>query len=359
MTTPPPPPPPSSPPPPPQPARLLKGLTCASCAGTVDVEEGLTTLTCRYCGTPQLMVGNRGVRRVMVLDEITREGAEQGVRDWFAKGIRKEPALKKEAQFSESFLAWFPFVRARCNIVGWAFGFNEERRKSGKRTITVKVPVENQVERTIDHTLPAADMAEFGVGKVNLAGDTVLPLSEDKLRRRGMLFRPNRAAPEIADEIIDKAVTQAEASARPDHSSLTWLSALRRNTTLVYYPLWIFRYSFRGRTYQVLVDAEDGTLAYGKAPGNHLWRAFAVVSACAGASFIGTSILQHAGGFLRSDGGLVGLGVIGLMLAGIVHWGYKQFRRGGVIEEGTGRITEPEKSPLKSLNDLSGKLSMD
>ena len=32
----------------------------------------------------------------------------------------------------------------------------------------------------------------------------------------------------------------------------------------------------------------------------------------------------------------MGLGMIGLVLAGLVYWGYSQFRHGGVVEEGSG-----------------------
>jgi hypothetical protein len=357
-TTPPPPPPPPPQPTPPSRPRLLKGLTCASCGGTIDVEEGLTTLSCQYCGTPQAVVGERGVQRVMVLDEIDRSGAETSVRRWFARGVRKEPALKREARFDEGFLAWFPFVRARCDVVGWVLGLERKRKKRGNRWVTVEIPVEHQVERPVDRTQAAADMAEFGVGRVDLQGDVIVPLDEDTLRKRGMVFRPNRAPAEIAADLMKGAVDEAERASRPDRTTFSWISVTRRRTTLVYYPLWVFRYGFRQRTYQVLVDAEDGSLAYGKAPGNHLWRAFTVVAACAGASFVGTSILQHAGLLLRSENGLLGLGVVGLILAGFVHWGYRQFRRGGVVEEGSGRLTGDD-SVLKTISRMTDTLDMD
>ena len=120
--------------------------------------------------------------------------------------------------------------------------------------------------------------------------------------------------------------------------------------------MWVIRYGFRGQTYQILVDAEDGKLAYGKAPGNHLWRAFCVVGSCAGAAFLGTSILQHADVLLRSDDGLKGLAVVGLALAGLVYWGYRQFRHGGVVEEGTGLDTGREKAGLTdTVKDLMGR----
>ena len=337
----------------------MQGLTCASCGGSVDIAEGLTNVSCRYCGTPQAVIGRRGVRRMMVLDALPRDDAASRLTSWFTRGIRKDPALKRDAKIDESFLAWFPFIRCRCDIVGWVLGVNTRRRKKGNRWVTEEIPVELQVENPVDMTLAAADMAEFGVGKVDLAGDEVVPLNEDTLRARGMVFRPNRTPDEAASELIDRATHQARSAAEPERVSFSWFSVLRRRVDLVFYPMWVFRYSHKGRTYQALIDAEDGSLAFGKAPGNHLWRAFAVVSACAGAGFIGTTLLQHFGGLLQSENGLIGLGIVGLMLAGFVHWGYSQFRKGGVVEEGTGLIREGDESPIASLTKMSRTLGLD
>ena len=162
--------------------RVLTGLKCGSCGGSVDVQEGFTNVTCRYCGTPQALVGNRGIVRLMVLNKLERKDASDVVRRWFRRGIRKDPALKKEARYQEAFLAWFPFVRARLDAVGWVLGIREKKRKRGNRWETVKEPVERQVERAVDLTMPAADMAEFGVHRVDLTGDEIQPLDDDLLR---------------------------------------------------------------------------------------------------------------------------------------------------------------------------------
>lgn len=316
--------------------KLLAGLTCASCAGTVDVQEGLTNVVCRYCGTPVAVVGERGVVRLMVLERVDRSAAGLAVRRWFAKGIRKAPALRREARLEETFLAFFPFVRARFDVVGWVLGFKEHRRKRGNRWVTEREPVELQVERSVDRTMASADMAEFGVHRVDLAGDELLPLDDEQLRARGMVFRPQRTPSEVGEALTRAALQQIEAGGAVDHVSFSWFAVIRKRIAVVYYPLWVIRYSFRGQTYQVLVDAEEGTLAYGKAPGNHLFRALSLVGACAGACFVGTTLLQHLDVLLRSDDGLVALGAVGLALAGFVAWGYRQFRRGGVVEEGTG-----------------------
>jgi hypothetical protein len=151
-----------------------------------------------------------------------------------------------------------------------------------------------------------------------------------------MVFRPTRSLEEIGERLQRRAVEDAKRRHRLDQITFSWLTSVRRRVALVYYPLWVIRYGYRGRTYQVLIDAEDGSLAFGKAPGNHMYRAFSLVASCAGAAFVGTTVLQNASVFLRSNDGLSGLGVIGLVLAGLVYWGYRQFRSGGVVEEGSG-----------------------
>ena len=235
-------------------------------------------------------------------------------------------------------------------------GIREKKVKRGNSWKTVREPVEREVERAVDLTMPAADMAEFGVHRVDLTGDEVLPLDDDLLRSRGMVFRPSRSLEETGDELRERALEEIKRSNRLDHVSFSWLTSIRRRIALVYYPMWVVRYGFRGRTYQVLVDAEDGRLAYGKAPGNHFYRAFSLVGACAGASFVGTTILQHAGSFLRSENGLMGLGIVGLVLAGMVYWGYSQFRYGGVVEEGTGLASDKEQqSALETVQDVVRK----
>lgn len=336
--------------------KVLTGLTCGSCGGTVDVQEGLTNVECRYCHTPQAMVGERGVIRVMVLNRLERQNASEVVRRWFRRGIRKDPALKKEARFQEAFLAWFPFVRARLDVVGWVLGIREKKRRRGNRWVTVRDPVERQVESAVDLTMPAADMAEFGVHRVDLSGDEVRPLDEQLLRGRGMVFKPSRSLEEAAAALGERALEEIKRENRLDHVSFSWLAQVRRRVALVYYPLWVLRYGFRGQTYQVLIDAEDGSLAFGKAPGNHVYRAFSLVASCAGACFVGTTILQHAGSLLRSENGLVGLGLIGLVVAGVVYWGYSQFRYGGVVEEGSGLARDRQHHSLvATVKDVMDK----
>ncbi len=335
-------------------AKTLAGLTCPSCGGTVELVEGWTNARCRYCETPLAVVGERGVVRLMVVDEIDRARALAAATAWLAKGIDKEPALRREASVEEAFLAWFPFARVQCDVIGWTLGTEVHRVRKGNQWREEHRPVERLVEESSDSTLPAAEVGEFGVARVDLRGDRLVPYDEETLRKRGMVFRPRLAPAEISSAAVDRVVEETRRRRSPDRVTFSWLAAVRRRTTLVHYPLWVFRYAFRGRTYQVLVDAQDGSLAYGKAPGNHLYRAVTLVAATALACFLGTTALQHLDQVASGNDGFGLIAGIVLALAAAVRWGYVRFRHGGVIEEGTGLV--PGRRPI-AASELLEKLA--
>jgi len=320
----------------------------------VEIDEGWTNARCRYCETPVAVLGERGVVRLMVLDEVGRDPAIAAARAWLAKGIDKEPALPREAVVEEAFLAWFPFVRIRCDAVGWTLGLEVRKVRKGNQWREERRPVERLVEESADTTVPAAEVGEFGVSRIDLRGDRLTPYDEELLRRRGMVFRPRLAPGEIATAAVDRFVEDTRRRRSLDRVTFAWLAPLRRRITLVHYPLWVFRYGFRGRTYQVLVDAQDGSLAYGKAPGNHLYRAATLVAATALACFFGTTALQHLDALSRGSNGFGAVAAVVLALAAAVRWGYARFRHGGVVEEGTGLA--PGHRPV-AASELVAKLA--
>ena len=285
----------------------------------------------------------------MVMDEVDRNGAESALREWFRRGIRKEPALRRDAQVEEAFQAWFPFVRTRCDLIGWVLGQEKRRVQDGNRWVTRHEPREIQIEEPVDVTTPAAEMAEFGVRRVNLQGDELRPFDEELAHSRGMVFRPNRTPEEATRAAVGAADAKIRERRKLDRTTFSWTATVRHRVTVVYYPLWVLRYSFRGRLYQALIDAEDGTLAYGKAPGNHLYRAGALVSACAAAAFVATTALQHLDLILRIDHPLAVLGAIAVVLGATLSWGYTIFRHGGVVEEGSGTDGTTVETPFERI----------
>ncbi len=322
------------------PARIT-GLSCPACAGALEVESGLRVLSCPYCGTHLLVGGEPGVRRFTVEPKLDAEAARAAAKRWLGSGWNKDRRLPKDAALAESFLCFLPFFRVQADAVGVALGTEERRRTVGsgksRRVQTYEVDVERTVQKPCDATFPAVQVAEWGVGRVNLAGDRLLPFDQEALERAGMVFPPTRSEVEARESALASFRADADPGRGMKRVRFRYQATLRERLSVIHYPLWVVRYRFRGRAYQVVVDAEDGAVAYGKAPGNDLYRALMLVGSEAVACFVGTSVVQH--GWSGDDGCGVVVGAI-LFAAAVLAWGWRRFRWGGELVEGTGVVAE-------------------
>lgn len=329
--------------------KVLKGVTCPACGGEQDLREGVKTFNCKYCGTLLITKGVDGVVKYYVPNNLQRNIAIQNAFNWLGKGLAKARALKRLSKIDDAFLVYIPYWRVRADVIGWVFGQEQRTRTVNNRTETYYVDVEKKILQTYDRTYAACDVAELGVRTVNLAGDKMLPANFEQLQTEGMLFNIVSSESEITDIAQKEFVDAAVSSAKVDRITFQHHDLVRPGVNIVYYPLWVVRYIFQGRTYQVVVDGEDGTICYGKAPGNNLYRAVVGIFGAA----LGTYLLTFFGVF-----GIVGDGdsakgaivvyifciAIGIFL---IRWAYKKFRYGGEVEEGTG-IVAPQKKQAKT-----------
>ena len=162
-----------------------------------------------------------------------------------------------------------------------------------------------------------------------------------------MVFNIVSSEKEIYEKALDTFKTEAVNAASLDRITFEHYDLVRQNIGIVYYPLWVVRYIYKNRTYQVVVDGQDGTICYGKAPGNNLFRAIAGV--------IGTGVGMFLVTFfeiffaIRNPGKFIFAVYIIMLILGItiIRWGYKKFRYGGEIEEGTGLVEEKHESIIQ------------
>jgi hypothetical protein len=311
----------------------VAGLACPNCGGALEVDDGLRVVECPFCRTPLLATSEVGARRLAVEPQIAAEGARRIARGWLSRGVAKNPRLETTAKIGEAFLSFLPFYRVQADCVGFALGTERRRRTVGsgksRRTETYEVDVERGVERSFDATYPALNVAEWGIQRVDLRGDPLVPFDGDALDRLGMVFPPTGSEHQVRAAALERFRRKADPTGGLHRVRFKFLQTLRERLSIIYYPLWVVRYRFQDRSYQVLVDAEDGSLAYGKAPGNDFFRAAMLVLTQAAALFVGTTVLQLFASFEV-------LLIVGLPLVAALWWGWRKFRYGGVVIEGSG-----------------------
>jgi hypothetical protein len=130
------------------------------------------------------------------------------------------------------------------------------------------------------------DVSEFGVHRVSISKQDLEPFDPDQLRSEAMVFDPTESAVEALAEAKKHFMVRARDKQKLERTFFEKFHLLRTETSLVYHPLWVARYAYRKRSYQVVVDGVRGQVLYGKAPGNLLYRAAAMVAGMAAGTFI-------------------------------------------------------------------------
>lgn len=316
---------------------IIKGLMCPGCGGSVEIKEGNNVLKCPYCGTSLMVMGDEGVLRYYVKSNTDRERAKAEAVQWFGK-FDKDRKLKKEAQFIDVFLIHIPFWRSMGRVCGWVFGNmihheTHEDSKGRMHTTTTREPVERMVMEEYLWNRAACDVSEFGVEEVDASGisGNLEPFDFHAVEKQGMVFEPTHSKTDAVKASEEWMLQKARESVRVDEVLFQKMYALDKKLSIVYYPLWVLRYKFRERSYQVVIDGKSGRLLYGRAPGSTLYR----VGVFVGSLMIGNLILTTSlNAFSGSDGSeiLIGAAIAG---AALILFGFFKFRYGGeVVDRG-------------------------
>lgn len=294
----------------------------------VPVPEGARIVQCPFCQLHSLVQGERGTRRWQVSRQVEREQVVRIVQRFFS-GMKKASDLRQKAEIKDVFLVYLPYWRVQATVAGWLFG----RVKSGDDSTR---PVEVDVLEEMHWNDAAVDVSEFGVHRVLLSKEDLQPYDDDLLHSEAMVFDPSESRSDALNEARQHFTFRGRQVRSLKQKFFEKFHFLREQLSLVYYPLWVVRYSYRQRSYQVVVDGKRGQILYGKAPGNALYRAAALVVGMALGNLLlvdGTAVAAWlVSGSDDSDA--LGLVLVPLALgAGLIAMGYRAFRYGEEVEE--------------------------
>ncbi len=314
----------------------LHGLNCPRCGGMVPIPEGQAIVRCPFCDLRSLVRGERGVRRYQVSCRLDQPTAAQRLGKFLSSNWAIAFNARSQAQISETFLTYIPFWAAWARVLGWAFG--QRREGSGKNARYV--PHEVRVVEEMHWNGAACDVGEFGVMSVPLTRQPLEAFDSEALHARGLVFEPVSAISEAETSSRRQFEKRVADGARLSRLAQAFTRYVNERFGVVYYPLWVLRYLYRGRAFQVVVDGYSGDVLYGKAPGNTWYRAAMLVGGMAlGAAVfmaglgLGAAVLQSYVDV--SDDGEGVLAIILVMMgagAAIMGGAYAAFRFGEQYE---------------------------
>lgn len=330
-------------------AESTHGLNCPNCGGVVPVPEGQVIVQCPYCNLRSFVRGERGLLRYQVPLHMKREDAINALTDFLSSNRAIARGARKNARLSEAFVVHLPFWTVWARVAAWVFG--KEKVGSGKDARYV--PRENRVVQEMTWNGAACSVGEFGVSQVPSVEKDLAPFDPDDLHSSGLVFEPVNSFSEAHQTALKQFQDHVRRAADLDRLSQLFMRTLRERSGLVYHPLWILRYLYRGRAFQVAVDGYSGKVLYGKAPGDTLYRAGILVLGMAFGAFLAITVPALILGAGDSDGSF--LFALGLFVAGlgIMYASYRAFRYGEHYEFRFGARKGFLGLPKSSSADLS------
>jgi hypothetical protein len=318
-------------------AQATHGLNCPRCGGMVGIPEGQLIVRCPFCDLRSFVRGERGLQRFQIPQRIDRQQASNALQRFLGGNWAIARDAGKTAKLEDAFLIYLPFWTVWGRVAAWAFG--EKKVGSGKHTRYE--PREIRMVNEMTWNGAACDVGEFGVTEVPLDGVVLEAFDVDGLYNQGLVFEPVGSLQQAKKAAEDQFQAEIRKKLRLDRISQTFVRLFRSRYGLVYYPMWVMRYLYKDRHFQVVADGFAGKVLYGKAPGNTVYRAAVLVLGMALGAFLAVDASTFAFSFMSGDeGGSLALGVI-LIVAGLGIMGvsYRRFRYG---EEYEYRASKPK-----------------
>jgi hypothetical protein len=264
---------------------------------------------------------------------------------WWKHGWKARD-MPKIGKVTEAYPIYLPFWKANTRVAGWICGYEERRRTDSKGNTTVeRIPKEVMVLNDYVFTDIACDPGDLGIrtlrnmmGEVGFADFDMIPTFEATTSKDDAVTRAK-----------NDALTRAKTGARVPHVTFERLHVFPRSLTMLYYPVWVVRYSYHDRMYMDTVDGVTGKVLSGRAPGDPLFQSMAMTGGAVVGGLIAAGSLIYgssAGGYeIPSIGVLIGLGV--LFLA------YRFFRHGSERIEGEFKEKKSMGQALKQFQDIA------
>lgn len=306
----------------------VHGLNCPRCGGMVTVPEGQAVIVCPYCDLRSVVSAQAGstlgIRRYQVPQRIDRQQAIDAFQRFLNGKVQIARDVARQAQLKEVFLVHLPFWSVWGRGVAWAFG----QQRVGSGDDQRYEPREKKVVKELSWNAPACEVGEFGVRRVSLEGCPLEPFDAASLHRTGMVFEPVGSEQNALQAAENQFNSEIRSSADLSRTEQLFVRLTNTRLGLVYFPLWVLRYHYRGRAFQVVLDGFNGQMLYGKAPGSVGYRSAVLVGGMAAGAALAIDVPAALLLSISSDDEspfLIAL-VIFVIGAGIMVSAYRTFR---------------------------------
>jgi hypothetical protein len=372
----------------------VHAFACAACGGTLTGDDHEPSFTCPWCETDNHVMGE-DLPRCFYVEPALESGEAVRVLRRETSASSVDPGFSRSLRVERRDLVFLPFNALRAVRAGRMIVRKEKRRPEGQPALRISMgsgidraferpgsamsmvgesfgPREMDTKIVFSEMLlsePACDAATLGADGVELErnvfgkqGRPLVPYSREGVSSRGTVLEPERHPRELRERLEEAGRTDAGEGRRIEIASGQLMQ--------IFYPVWVVRGTYAGRSHRFVVDAVDGTMLAGRVPASSRHRAAvstaAMLLAAGPITLAGRGASWWAsaeGGGGLSSGGLLAWVVVACVLLVAAGWGLMVmgwltgtllrsrelvFRRGLLSEE---IVSVPATGPVERLGE--------
>ncbi|MCI0393356.1 MAG: hypothetical protein L0332_00425 [Chloroflexi bacterium] len=244
-------------------------ILCRQCTAPLAVEQGVSLVTCEFCGTANVVDKSQAVFHYAVRQTVRENDAVAALRRWMA-GNKTVKDLDKKAQIEGPVFQLFPMWLVRAN-------------QNGQEMVLLEPAAALSVSELKELTVPAADLETYDPSFDEQAVEATVP--------------------------YEAMLRWLENDHRVHRSSI-------REVALVHLPVYQCKYSHNGRRYTAVVDAATSKVFANIYPSK--WEApYFAIGAAAFAVYCCASFIPLAGYFTAEGTGLA-IGVLAYLVLAVI-----------------------------------------
>ncbi|MCB8943578.1 MAG: hypothetical protein H6658_07470 [Ardenticatenaceae bacterium] len=244
-------------------------ILCMQCAAPLPVEQGSQFVICEFCGTTNFVDKSSVVQHYVVRETVAEPDAVSALRRWMA-GNQTVKDLDEKAVIERPSFQLFPLWLLRV-------------QQGQEEKVYLEPAAATSVTELTELTIPASDLELFDHTLEATAVDPTVPLDTVK---KWLAEHKRIAASSI------------------------------RESSLVHVPIYLFKYSFEGRTYTAVVDAATSKVFANNYPSK--WEAPYYGLGGIGCVLYFLAAFIPLFGFLNGSVGSFGTGVLVYLITAVI-----------------------------------------
>jgi DNA-directed RNA polymerase subunit RPC12/RpoP len=241
---------------------IVEEISCSHCGAPISFEPGEIIATCKYCGYT-VVIQTRSAftfEHSMLLNKYDPTTIEDPIKNWMHTGFLKPSDLARKSKIMEKNLIYLPFWVVSVEVTSNYKGIFER--------ITPSVVKEGTIEKEYDWLVLARKATEFPTREYNVPLEGKIPYDFRKIEG----FAKTLNSEVDKDEALELAKQQIEELhrylAQQDVDKIIEMKSEMKMDQTVYLhaPIWLIKYEYKGKTYQLWIDGATGTAIKGDIP---------------------------------------------------------------------------------------------